>query len=280
VKDRRISRKIEYAVAISEEELGEAAPVPFQGGIADCIARASAMGFECVELHVRDPVTLDAEKIAKTASAQEVRIAAVGTGLEYSLNGLSLTSDERSIRRKAVEKMKQHIDFAARFAAVVFLGLLRGKCGIYSRRALILDRLAGELVPIVAYASERKVILGLEPVAYYFSDILNTTDEALDFIERPGLAAIQLLLDTHHMFIEDQDTPQSFRKSAGRIAHVHISDSNRRHPGAGNVDFTSVADVLDEIGYAGAISLEILPLPDGAEAARRGLAWMQRTWGS
>ena len=52
-----------------------------------------------------------------------------------------------------------------------------------------------------------------------------------------------------------------------------------RYPGAGNVDYQRVARSLDAIGYCGAVSLEILPAPSADEAARRGIAWMQETWG-
>ena len=34
-------------------------------------------------------------------------IAAIGTGLEYGFNGLSLTSDDPSIREKAAERMRE-----------------------------------------------------------------------------------------------------------------------------------------------------------------------------
>ena len=63
------------------------------------------------------------------------------------------------------------------------------------------------------------------------------------------------------------------------LVHFHLSDSNRRYPGAGNIDFGLVARTLDDIGYAGAVSLEILPIPSGDEAARRGMAWMRGAWG-
>jgi sugar phosphate isomerase/epimerase len=72
----------------------------------------------------------------------------------------------------------------------------------------------------------------------------------------------------------------SFQSCAGKITHVHLSDSNRRYPGAGNVDFSRVARALDAVGYSGAVSLESLPAPSGEEAARRGIAGMREIWGS
>jgi sugar phosphate isomerase/epimerase len=275
-----VDRKVSYGVAVSHEVLGEGASVPLQGGIAEGMATAAALGFECVELHIRNPGEFDPKALARLSAETGVRIAAIGTGLEYSLNGLSLTSDDPIVREKAAQRMREHIDLAAHFGAVVFLGLIRGKCG---RKALLpeyLDRLEQQLAPLAEYAAEKGAPTGLEPVAYYFSDLLNTTAETLDFLKRPGLEGIGLLLDTHHIHLEDTDVDASFRSCAGRITHVHLSDSNRRYPGAGNIDFLRVARTLDAIGYAGAVSLEILPAPSGEEAARRGIAQMRQLWDS
>lgn len=272
-------RKVSYGVAIAQEVLGEGVPVPFQSGLREGMEKAAALGFDCVEIHIRSPLDFDPTALLRASQETGVRIAAIGTGLEYGRNGLSLTAEDPSVRAKAVERMREHIDLAATFGAVVFLGLIRGKCGCKARLPEYLDRLAQSLVPLARHAGESGVPTGLEPVAYYFSDILNTTDETLAFLERPGLESIGLLLDTHHIFLEDRSMEDAFRKCAGKITHVHISDSNRRYPGAGNVDFALAARTLTDIGYAGAVSLEILPAPSGEEAARKGIAWMREAFG-
>ncbi len=272
-------RKVSFGVAISQEVLGEGAPVPFQLGLVEGIEKAAELGFECVEIHIRNPRDLDVATLERATQASGVRIAAIGTGVEYVRNSLSLTADDPAVRAQAIERMCEHIELAARFDAVVFLGLIRGKCGTRARLPEYLDRLAQSLLPIARLAEEKGVATGLEPVAYYFSDLLNTTDETLSFLERPGLGSIGLLLDTHHIFLEDRSMEESLRKCAGRTTHFHISDSNRRYPGAGNIDFALVARTLTDIGYAGAVSLEILPAPSAEEAARKGIAWMRQAFG-
>lgn len=275
-----MKRKISYGIAVSEEELGDGSSVPLQGGIEKGIGRASEMGFDCVELHIRNPKDLDARRILELSDRHKVRVAAIGTGLEFGMNGLNLSAEDPGLRSRMAARLREHIDFAACFGAVVFLGLVRGKCARFQERGGCLDRLAAELVPIAAYAAERKVVLAFEPIAFYYTTLLNTTQETLEFLARPGLESIQLLLDTHHMHIEDKDLDESWRQCAGRIAHVHISDSNRQYPGSGNVDYARVAKSLDAIGYEGAVSLEILPYPSGEEAALKGLAWMRGVWGA
>ncbi|WHH58800.1 sugar phosphate isomerase/epimerase family protein [Petroclostridium sp. X23] len=275
-----MSRKVSYGLAISEEVLGEGAPVLLQGGVEKAMIRASELGFDSAELHIREPGQFDVQKLLDISNQKNIRIAAVGTGLEYGLNGLNITSPDKSLREKMSARLKEHIDFAANFNAVVFLGLLRGKAPSYAARKEYLDRLAQEFIPIAAYAAERGVILGLEPIVFYLTNLLNTTEETLEFLERPGLETIQLLLDTHHMFIEDKDMFESFRMCKGKIAHLHISDSNRQYPGGGNVDYTKVGDVLKEIGYDRAVSLEVVPYPSGEQAAVYGIEWMRSIWGA
>lgn len=273
-------RQVSFGVAISEEPLGEDSPVPYQGGLITAMHRAAEAGFETVEFHIRDPQELDPDALRGEAERLGLSIAAIGTGLEAGRYGLSLTSPDASIRAEAARKLRLHIDFAERVGgAVVFLGLIRGRCGSHDRLPAALDLLASELAPIADYAAGHAVPTGFEPVAYYFSDLLTRTDETLEFLSRPGLEAIGLLLDTHHMFLEDPDIPAALRAAAGRIEHVHLSDSNRRYPGAGNVDFAQLADVLTEIGYRHSVSLEVLPLPTGDIAARQGLSLMRELWG-
>lgn len=271
---------VSFGVAVSEELLGEGAPVPFQGGVLNGMEEAARCGFDTVELHVRDPQTLDAAAIAAHADSLGISVAAVGTGLEHSLNGHCLTADSATARREARDAMLRHVEFAAHFGAVVFVGLIRGRAANYGDIPRTLDLFAEELRPIAEAAEQSQVPTGLEPVAYYFSNLLNTTEETVEFAGRPGLESVGLLIDTHHIVLEDRSQRQALSLAGRRITHIQASDSNRRYPGAGNVDWNEVARTLTDLGYTGSVSLEVLPIPSGIEAAQRGLEHLQTTWAS
>ncbi len=268
--------RIKYGVAISEEILGDSSPVLFQGGLEAAMERAASMGFDNVEMHIRNPGSLNPAKLLEISVKTGIGVSAIGTGLEYSKNGLCFTASDEEVRKKTVLRFMEHIDFAANFGAVVFLGMCRGSSPDFASRQSYIDVLAGELVPVVEYAAARNVELVFEPIVFYLTNLLNTTQEVLEFLESPGLGSVRLLLDTHHMFIEDSDMFDSFRKCKGRISHIHISDSNRRYPGSGNIDYRTVGETLREIGYDRTASLEVLPYPDGITAASEGLAYMKR----
>jgi len=271
-------RAVQFCVAISEEELGCKAPVPIQGGLINALRQASELGFTAVEMHVRNPRQLDIDAIADAAGKLGISIAAIGTGLENTLNGLTLTSPDAQSRRLASDRYREHIDLASRFGATVFVGLCRGSSPTEQSRGEYLNHLAGELIPLAKYAEKRNVTLSVEPIISSITNLLNTTAETLEFISRPGLEPVSLLLDTYHMYYEDPDIIEAFRMCEGRIDHIHISDSDRKYPGSGNVDFAAVGACLIEIGYDKAVSLEIIPDPDGVTAASKGLNWMRSIW--
>jgi len=276
--DPGMSRPVQFCIAISEEILGESAPVPIQGGLVKAMVLASGWGFNAVELQVRNPLKLDVDVIASAAAEAGLSIAAIGTGLEYTLNGLSLTSPDPDIRRLMLERYREHIDLADKLGATVFLGLCRATAPTEDSIGEYLDRLAKELIPLVDYAEGSNATLSLEPIVSGMTNLLNTTAETIEFLERPGLESILLLLDTYHMHFEDPDIPEAFRMARGRIGHIHISDSDRKYPGSGSIDYTAVGECLKEIGYDKAVSLEIPPDPDSRTAALRGLEWMRSVW--
>ena len=273
-----MSRPVQFCIAISEEELGNSAPVPIQGGIINALKQSSKLGFTAVEIHIRNPRQLDFDSIADTAEKLGISIAAVGTGLENTLNGLSLTSPDDQSRRFASDRYLEHIDFASLFGATVFVGLCRGSAPTEHSRREYLDRLTSELIPLAEYAGKRNVTLSLEPIVSSMTNLLNTTAETLEYLSRVGLESVRLLLDTYHMYHEDPDIIDAFRMCKGRIDHVHISDSDRKYPGSGKIDFSAVGFCLNEIGYDKAVSLEIIPDPDGVTAAVTGLDWMHTIW--
>lgn len=274
-----MKRNVKYCLAVSSEILGDAAPVPLQGDLETSFRTASELGFDAVEYHLRNPESVDRKKLKALTEKYGLYLSAFGTGLEYGLNKNSFISPDPAVRARTGEKFRTFIDLAAEFGAVVFLGLCRGTAPSFREREKYLDLFVQEVLPLADYAKKSGVVLALEPIVFYMTNLLNKTVDTIDFIRLRGLDGIQLLLDTHHMFIEDRSVTEAFRLSSGLIAHIHMSDSDRRYPGSGNVDYDAVGKVLKEIGYSGAVSLEILPYPDGVQAARYGIAWMKSVWG-
>jgi sugar phosphate isomerase/epimerase len=80
---------------------------------------------------------------------------------------------------------------------------------------------------------------------------------------------VGLMLDLFHMNIEDASIEEGLRLAGDRLWHVHIADSNRLYPGSGHLDFDSIFATLEDMGYQGYVSAELLPLPDPDIAAQK-----------
>jgi sugar phosphate isomerase/epimerase len=267
-----------FTVSISEEIYGDHVPITLQGGIRSGMETAAQLGYEGVELQLHTPSSHNFQQYCDWAQELGIKITAIGTGLESAVHHMHFTSPDIEVRKRIRKSFIEFIDGASICKSTVFLGLCRGKAPSQDKKEEYLDRLAEEFRILAEYAGEKDVLLVLEPIVFYLTNLLNTTEEGYDFISRPGLEAIRLLLDTHHMFIEDKDMIESFRKAAPKTAYIHISDSNRRYAGGGNVNYLEVGQVLKEIGYDGPLALECLPVPNGIKAAEYSLAWMKQIW--
>jgi sugar phosphate isomerase/epimerase len=94
-------------------------------------------------------------------------------------------------------------------------------------------------------------------------------------------------MDTTHLGTWDLDPTEALAASAERIGHVHLSDfDGREHrlPGEGRLRLDRFLAALAASGYAGAVSMEVLPevldagRPDASVLARlrAGLAFIRR----
>jgi 5-keto-L-gluconate epimerase len=223
-------------------------------------------GFEGVEISVRDPKVVDQDLLKTLLDQFDFDVPALATGRAFGEEGLCFSSPDEAVRCAAVQRVKDQINFAGRIKSNVIIGLILGK----NERNNINEQWAIECCRECAvHAKKMNLHLFLEPINRYETSFLITVEDVLNFIETVGVdeTTCRVLLDTFHMNIEESSIEGSIRRAGARIGHVHIADSNRKHPGAGHMDFKSIVSVLKESGYDGFLSAEILPLPDPVSAA-------------
>jgi sugar phosphate isomerase/epimerase len=241
----------------------------YKGDFADNVAHIASLGYDGVELAVRDPNLLDVAQVNKIIGWHGLRVPAIGTGQAYGEEGLSFTDPDKKVRARAIERIFDQIELASCFGAQVIVGLIRGRVQAGVERDQAMEWLVSALRQCAARAEKKGVKLTLEPVNRYETDLIVRADEGLALIEQVGSQALGLLLDTFHMNIEEPSIEESIAAAGKHISHFHVADSNRWYPGAGHVNFASVVDTLRSIGYEGYLSAEILPLPDVDTCARK-----------
>ncbi len=262
--------KLSLVVSITESSF-EA--VALRGDWGESIRTVGALGYDGVELALRDPGLINPTALVQAVHSAGLTVAAVGTGQAFLQEGLSLTSEDSNIRRGAVERVERQVVFASMFGAPVILGLICGRLG--GTRSATDTRFVNALEQLLPYADRHRVRLLVEPVNRYETDYLTTIDQALAVIERVRSSGLGVVADTFHMNIEEASIESALVRAAPYLGHVHVADSNRQAPGNGHLDFSRIIAVLTDVGYRGYLSAEILPLPDPASAAAQSLQYLQ-----
>jgi sugar phosphate isomerase/epimerase len=247
----------------------------FSGSLAKNVADIAALGYDGVELAIRDPRLVDVDALDALTREHGLRVPAIGTGQAWNEEKLSFTDPDESVRRAAIERVKAHVPVAARFNAVIIIGLLRGiiKPGITQEQGM--TWVCEALQECSQAAKPLSVRLALEPINRYETTLVNSVTEGMALIERVGAENFGLLLDTFHMNIEEPDILESISICGERIFHFHVADSNRWYPGAGHLDFPAILSNLKSTGYQGFVSGEFMPLPDPLTAARENIAHLR-----
>ncbi|MCX5140364.1 MULTISPECIES: sugar phosphate isomerase/epimerase [unclassified Streptomyces] len=224
------------------------------------------------------------------APVQEYGVAATARLLSDA--GLSVTSLCRggfftaldpAERARALDDNRAALDEAAGLSTdtlvLVSGGLPEGSKDLYGARERIADALA-ELVP---YAAERDVRLAIEPLHPMFASdrcVVSTLSQALDIAERFPAERVGVVVDTYHLWWDDQAPAQIARAgAAGRIHSFQLADwitplpagvlLGRGQLGDGSVDFRAFRTAVEATGFDGPIEVEIfneeLWARDGAE---------------
>jgi len=256
--------KVSYALSAQNTKFGSIA----QGNLEDMFKVLNDLGFDGVELGIRDPEAIDIKAIERMLQKYDFDLSAIGTGQAFVDEGISLSDDNEDVRRGTVERLKKHVDLAKVFNSHVILGLIIGNAGSQpEERERKFSYIQNSLVEVSEFASKNNVHIVIEPLNRYERDVFNTAEEVNDLIETGVCPALGLLLDTFHMNIEETDICGTIRASASSVKHVHLADSNRLSPGKGHLDFTEIVRTLKDINYAGYLSFEHAPSPSMEEAA-------------
>ena len=146
-------------------------------------------------------------------------------------------------------------------------------------RARLLDFYKSNLAWAAEQARTAGVELLIEPVAQrnipgFF---LNRQEEAHAIVAEIGAPNLKIQMDLFHCQVEEGDLAIKIRKYLAdpkhtRVRHFQIAGVPERHePDTGEVNYTYLFDLIDELGYEGWIGCEYIP----AAATSAGLEWFQ-----
>lgn len=129
-------------------------------------------------------------------------------------------------------------------------------------------------------AAQQGVDVLIEPIntrdmpGYY----LNRQDAAHAVLADVGEPNLKVQMDLYHCQIVEGDLAMKIRQylPGGRIGHIQIAGVPQRHePDLGEINFSYLFALLDELGYSGWIGCEYRPADTRAGGTSAGLGWLK-----
>jgi sugar phosphate isomerase/epimerase len=257
----------------------ESAPFPFgwNGELERIIPRLAAIGYEGVELQVRDASLVDRAALAKIAGGAGMSISGFGTA-PITFDKLHLVDADPNVRLAAVERLKNMLELAGSFGVDVSVGRFRGMVKTAPERETGIGWLRAALEACLPLAERLGNRIVLEPMNRGVADFLNTIAETIVFIDSFGSASLSYEADLHHQAGEETSLLASLVRGqrSGRMSYVQVSDSNRRAPGWGCFNWTDIIETLRASGYDGWLAVECLQHPGSDQCAVQAHAVLRR----
>lgn len=247
---------------------------PFSTGSLDLVYKVKQMGYDILEVAVEDQDLVNWDKLK--ALAREV-------GLNITISGAfgperDISSDNPMVRKQGLQYITDCIRIAERMGSPIFTGPVYSAVG--KTRLVPEDQKKKErnwclenLEKVGQVAQDYGVVVGVEPLNRFETDMINTADQALSLVREVGNPNIRISLDTFHCNIEEKSIPDAIRKvGKDLLCHVQGNECDRGTPGTGHLDWLGINEALTEIGYEGAIVIETFGAPS-AELARAASIW-------
>jgi D-psicose/D-tagatose/L-ribulose 3-epimerase len=218
------------------------------------ISSTKKAGFDLIEIPALDPSRID---IADTRA----RLDAHGIKAGFSL-GLTLDTDINSEDPAKIEGGRKTLMNAlevARGAGSTYLGgVLFGALAKYPGPATDKARRnsASAIKELAQEAAKDNISVGLEFVNRYESNLLNTVQQTLDFMDIVDEPNVVVHADVYHMNIEENGFRAPLLLCGDRLGYVHIGESNRGYLGDGTIDFEEVFGALADMDYTGPMTFE------------------------
>ena len=221
---------------------------------------AHSIGFDALELQAGTRAEVAQQRVEWIDAVQH---GAVVTSICLA-GGPFIGAFDAGERAEAIERMKLLLEITAELGARGVV--MPAAWGLASTRLPKLRPLRTEaedravllegLHTLGLHALKHGVLVLLEPMNRYEDHMVNTLEQAAEYVQAVKHESVRVMADTYHMNIEEANPPESLRRHAAWLAHVHVSDSNRFEPGKGHVDFRAILEILNNIGYDGDLALE------------------------
>ena len=220
------------------------------------IAATAEAGYDLIEIAPIDPTAFDADMTARLLQEHGLKVSA-SLGLSEDTD---VSSEDPDVVARGRERLATALSVLRDSGGSVLCGVLYSKLGKYAGPATQRGRANSQeaIAWLADKAAASGITLALEFCNRYETNVINTTQETLDFITAVDRTNVMAHLDTYHMNIEERSFREAVQAaaSAGRLGYVHVGESHRGALGTGTIPWTEFFSALTEVGYEGIVTFE------------------------
>ena len=231
------------------------------------ISKVKKLGFDQLEINGGTLVNMSADekkRLKEEADKHQIKLS-YGIGLT-PVNDVSSTNE--NIRQAGIGFMKNMISAVHEMEGEMIGGTVHS-CwpstlpAKATDKRIYLQQSIKSMKELVKVAEDYNVILNVEVINRFEQFLLNTCDEALNYVEEIDSPYCGILLDTFHMNIEEDSIGDAIVKAGKYLNSMHIGETNRKPPGLGGMPWGEIKSALDKINYKGSLVMEPFVNPGG-----------------
>lgn len=230
----------------------------WHGDYAMYAKKVKDLGFDILEISAGDLLAMSDGEI------DALKAVAADLGIEITSNigppkDKDIASKDPAVRKAGIIFLTNIMKAMDRLDSRVLAGVLYtywpcqfdnlDKPGIWGRGV--------ESVKILGkIAQDLGIDYCLEVVNRFETNIINTSEEGVQFCRDVDCPSVKLLLDTFHMNIEEDNIADALRYGGAYLGHLHVGEGNRKPPGQGSLPWDEIGQALRDIGYDKGVVME------------------------
>jgi len=238
------------------------------------IKKAADIGFDVLEFQAQPLLDMS------EARMDELKAVAADCGIEltYSL-GLDkkydISSSDESVRLGGIKYLTAIMDKIHYMDGKLISGVSYAGWGVpegnFERKNLVENSIKS-MKELVKTAEEYGITYAVEAVNRFEGVVLNTAEQAVEYVKAVDSPNMGILLDTYHMNIEENSIGDAIRCAGDLLVGFHTGENNRTAPGRGHLDWDEIFKALSDVNFKGRIVSEPFVM-SGGQVGRDIFVW-------
>ena len=238
------------------------------------IKKAADIGFDILEFQAQPLLDMSEDRMLEIKNAaKEYDIE-----LTYSL-GLDkkydISSCDEGVRQGGIKYLTDIMNRVYFMDGKIISGVSYAGWGVPEgnfTREQLLENSIKSMKELVKKAEEYDITYAVEAVNRFEGVVLNTAEQAVEYVKAVDSKNMGVLLDTYHMNIEENNIGDAIRCAGDLLVGFHTGENNRTAPGRGHLDWDEIFGALSDINYKGRIVSEPFVM-SGGQVGRDIYVW-------